>query len=98
MDRRPDLARSKRGQVRPGEPDRGRAGGPGPMLTDPFQAPPVSRGAPAGSRGTAAKGPADEVPGAGFRAARVAWPRGSGGDPPPGPSGLARPPEPPPAK
>jgi len=98
MDRRPDLARSKRGQVRTGEPDRGRAGGPGPMLTDPFQAPPVSRGATAGSRGTAAKGPADEVPVAGFSAAGVSVARGSGGGRPPGPPGGVRQPEPPPAK
>src|ERR1700744_894015 len=46
MDRRPDRATSDAGRTRNGGPDRGPADGPGPMLTDPFRAPPVS-GSPA---------------------------------------------------
>src|ERR1700744_3601922 len=49
MARRPDRATSDAGRTRNGGPDRGPADGPGPMLTDPFRAPPVS-GSPARAR------------------------------------------------
>jgi LCP family protein required for cell wall assembly len=76
MDRRTDLAKSDPGQTRNGGPDHDRAGGQGPMLTDPFTAAPVSKGPPTASRGAAAQSPADGV-----------WVAGSSGRGPAGGAG-----------